>query len=187
MDISTLSQKQAAALLTVTPRTLRDWQAEDAAIPRNGDGTYPGPELIQWWFSKQAGSELDLNAERARLAKAQADKTEIEVAVRAGELAPVADIANWYGDHIERCRSRLIQVPDAVGQFCDPRTAPIIVAEIRRLLYEAMAELAEGTPRGRDEGAESVDAPADTDGERVGGRQSKALKRVERGAGPVEN
>jgi hypothetical protein len=65
----------------------------------------------------------------------------MENAERRGELAAVSDIADVFGGHIDRCCTRLDQIPDALGQFCDPRVASVIVPECRRLIYAARNEL----------------------------------------------
>jgi phage terminase Nu1 subunit (DNA packaging protein) len=139
-DLQHLTQIEAAALIGVAPRTLRDWPG----APRNEDGSYDAAALVQYQIRRAWGDEgdLDLEQQRARLAKWQADKAEMEVVTRAGELCVTTELVEWYGNHVERCRSRLIQLPDSIRQFCDPRTADVVVGEVRRLLYEAMHELA---------------------------------------------
>jgi hypothetical protein len=91
----------------------------------------------------QAG-DLDLNAERARLAKAQADKTEIENAVRCGELSETAKVVDWYGAMVANAKNRLLQIPPTIGQQLDPALAPRIVELVRKLVHEALLELSQG-------------------------------------------
>ena len=104
--------------------------------------------------------ELDLNAERARLAKAQADKTEIENEVRAGRLLEQDRVIREVGDMLAAFRARVIAIPDAVGQLFDPATARKVVPALRARLYEALAELAEyrpGPPRPDSERPDSAE------------------------------
>jgi hypothetical protein len=187
MDVNSLSQNDMAALLAVTTRTLRDWEKADIGLPRNEDGSYPGPAVIAWEKHRHLEEEGDLNPvqELARKNKALADKTEMEIAVKAGELGAISQVAEWYAGHIRKCKARLVQIPDAVGQFVDPRNAGVVVAEVRRLLFEALAELAAGRPRlgGADSGG--VGAAADSDGEPVGGPESPVVERGKRRAGAV--
>jgi hypothetical protein len=137
-------------------------------------------------FAGKAG-ELDPVQELARKNKSLADKTEIEIALKTGELGVISQVADWYGNHIRKCKARLVQIPDAVGQFCDPRNAVIVVAEVRRLIHEALAELAAGRPRLGHADTAGMGAAADPDGQRVGGPESPAVERGERGAGAVAN
>ena len=132
-------------------------------------------------------SELDMNAERARLAKAQADKTELENAVRSGLLLERGKVLQEVGAMLASFQSRVIAIPDAVGQLFEPRTARTVVVEIRRKLYEALAELAEYRPDVLDGTGETGGAAAESDGEPVGGSEPSAVKRKQRGAGAVAN
>lgn len=176
-DYHSVSQKVIADIHGVDVRTIRRWQEEEW-FPRKEDGTFDAPATIAARMAHESGVTLDLNAEKARLAKWQADRVEMDVAVRAGELGVISEVADWYGNHIERCRSRLIQISDAIGQFCDPRTATIVVGEARRLIYEALAELAAERPKGPQADSGEVDAAADSDRERMGGREPETVERV---------
>jgi hypothetical protein len=187
MDVNSLSQNDMAALLAVTTRTLRDWEKADIGLPRNEDGSYPGPAVIAWEKHRHLEEDGDLNPvqELARKNKALADKTEMEIAVKAGELGVISQVAGWYGDHVRKCKARLVQIPDAVGQFCDPRNAGIVISEVRRLIHEALAELAADRPRLGQPDSGGMGAAADSDGEPVGGPEPQAVQRGKRGAGAV--
>jgi phage terminase Nu1 subunit (DNA packaging protein) len=91
-----------------------------------------------------APDELDLTVERARLAKAQADKTEIENAVRCGELTQTSRIVGWYSSMVANAKNRLLQIPPTVGQQLDPALAPRVVELVRKLVHEALLELSQG-------------------------------------------
>lgn len=134
-----------------------------------------------------SGEALDGNAERARKDKESADKLALENAVTRSELGKLSEMEEWFGGHIDRCRARLIQTPDALGQFCDPRNAAVVVAEARRLIYEALAELAADGAEISAAVDEAVDAAADSDSEPVGGSKPPPLKRKQRRARPVAN
>lgn len=134
-----------------------------------------------------SGDGLDAVAERARKDKEAADKLALENAVTREELGKLDEMEEWFGGHVERSRARLIQIPDALGQFCEPRNAAVVVAEARRLIYEALAELAaDGSETGA-EGGEALGAAADPDGERMGGQEPPAVERKQRRAGAVAN
>jgi hypothetical protein len=169
-DPGSVSQKYLAKCFGKTTRTMQAWT--DDGMPRNADGTYSIADCFQWSMSGATDGGLDPTQELARKNKALADKTEMEIAVRAGELGVVAEVADWYGGHIRKAKSRLVQIPDAVGQFCDPKAAVIVVAEVRRLIHEALAELAAGRPAVGGVGSGGVGTAADPDGESVGGSES---------------
>lgn len=182
-DFKALCQRHTAEALGVTARSLRDW----AECPRSDNGTYNLPEVIAWKIARESGATLDLDEQRARLAKAQADKTEMEISVRGGELLERSRVIREVGAMLGAFQSRVIAIPDAIGQLFEPRTARTVVTEVRRKLYEALAELSQYRPGLPDGAGVYSGATAEPDVERVGGRESKTIKRKQRGAGPVEN
>jgi phage terminase Nu1 subunit (DNA packaging protein) len=57
------------------------------------------------------GRPIDLNAERARLAKEQADGQSLKNSVARGELLPAENVENAWMAAIGRCRALLLGVP----------------------------------------------------------------------------
>jgi hypothetical protein len=180
-----LNQTQAAALLSVAPRTLRDWH--DA--PRNKDGTYPGPALVAYYVAKiTGGGEFD--DQRQRLAAAQSEKVEHDNAVRRGDLAQRADVERFWTECIANMRAKAL----AMGSKLSPRLvnigdASLIAAAIRAEVHAFLAELADWEPGGPDAvvavGSSGGRAAADPDGERVGRPRAKTQQRKQRRAGAV--
>lgn len=187
MELHALTQQAAAKLLSVTARSLRDWEAAGEGVPRNPDGSYPGPALVAWFVERQTGEKLDAVAERARKDKEHADKLALENAETRGELGRIGDVTEWFGQHVDRCCTRLDQIPDALGQLCEPRIAAIVVPECRRLIHEARAELAADATAGSAGHSESVAAAANGNGQPVGGREPPTLERKQRRARTVAN
>jgi hypothetical protein len=185
MTVASLTQTEIAALFSVTPRAVRGWSEE--GIPRNPDGTYPGPAVVAWYCAREGGSSLDYTAERARLAKWQADKTEQDVEVRARRLLMADAVLQWVAGMVATVTARLVQIPDAVGHLVDPKYAPTVAAEVRRLIYEALEELSARGGPGALADLGDVEATADTDGEPVGGPVQKAVERKQRRARAVAN
>lgn len=163
-------------------RTVKRRLEEAGIKPLRSEGNadlYDSAEALKAIYAG-VGEELDSNHERARKDKEMADKLSLENQVRRGELTVTEEVLGAMGAIVAAARARLIQIPDAVGQFCDARYAPIIVAEVRRRIYEALAELSQ------DAGGD-LGAAADGDGERVGGLEPATVERGKRGAGPVAN
>ena len=162
MILSSLTQIQAAALLSIAPRTLRDW----ADCPRNADGSYPGPALVAYYAAKMGGNSGEFDDQRERLAAAQAEKVETENALRRKQLAVVSDVVAAWTDHILACRAKLLSLPSKLSPVLlnldDPN---LIAATIRAEVNAALAELAEYQPAevgpgSHDAGVESVGATA---------------------------
>jgi phage terminase Nu1 subunit (DNA packaging protein) len=177
-----LNQQDAAYILGVTSRSLRDW----ADAPRNDDGTYDAQALVRWRTEKLEGSgTLDLNAERARLAKWQADKTEQDVELRAGRMLDAEAVQQWVAGMIATARQRLVQLPETVRQIAPPEHGERITREVRRLVHEALAELAASRGDAPVADVPALGAPADADGDGMGGPVPKAVKRKQRRARAV--
>ena len=184
-NLNALTQVQAAALLSVAPRTLRDWH--DA--PRNPDGTYPGPSLVAFYVGKLTGGG-EFDDQRQRLAAAQAEKVEHENAVRRGELAPRAEVVRFWTDCIANMRAKaLARASKLSPQLVNIGDASIIAAAIRADTYAFLAELTDYEPGGRGgvvAGSEEDSSPAaGADGRAVGGPRKKAVERKQRRARSV--
>jgi hypothetical protein len=181
LSIAVLTQIEAAALLSIAPRTLRDWH--DA--PRNPDGSYSGPALVAAYLLKQTGSDLDLNKERARLAKEQADRTGLQNAIARGDVIPSSQATAQWSAHVVAARAKLLALPTKLGPQLIALTDVNTIAEtIRSAVYESLDELARWTPG---ESSLPVDEPAEVDGEPVGGQGAPVKPGKQRRARAVED
>lgn len=138
VELGALNQQQAATLLGVTSRSLRDW----ADAPRNGDGTYDGPMLVRWYVARERGLIGEYDTQRERLAAAQAERVEAENAVRRGELAELGSVAAEWSALIHACRAKLLSMPSKLGpQLIHVADPTVIAARIRAEVYAALVEL----------------------------------------------
>lgn len=187
-----LTQQQAAALIGVTARTLRDW----ADAPRNLDESYNGPELVQWLLAKRSSKTgLDLEEERARLAKEQADKAALDNAVRRSELADLAAVAEVWGALLAAFRARMLATPSKLAPTVNPGNPNLARDAIEHELSAILAELADVDVRGlpierpAETGGPADDPPAtaEAEGQRVGRPRKAAKSRKQRRARTVAN
>lgn len=182
MNLAALTQIQAAALLSVAPRTLRDWH--DA--PRNGDGTYPGPAIVAYYVAK-LGTTTDYDNQRERLAAAQAERVEMENAVRRGQLVDIATIEKFWADCVLNARARLLGMGAKLGpQLVNLADPAVLAAAISGEARTALADLADYSP-GDHADLSAVDASAAADGEPVGGSRASTEQRKRGRAGAVAN
>jgi len=96
---------------------------------------------------------LDLTAERARLAKEQADAQELKNAISRGEVLQTADVEREWSDILARVRSGMLAVTSRIRfriSTIDATQAAIIDAEIRQAL-EALSDDATDAPQGAGE------------------------------------
>jgi len=139
--INALTQTQVAALLGVTPRTLRDW----ADAPRNGDGSYFGPAIVAYYIAKRVGADGEDGerhpTQRERLAAAQAEKVEVENRVRRNELVEIEQVGAQWDDLILAAKAKFTVMPSKLAPQLVGRTDPndirlILKSEINAALIE---------------------------------------------------
>ena len=124
-------------------------------------------------------ADLDLTAERARKAKEEADKLEMQNALMRRELLAREDVNAAVVGAFARVRARLIGVPSKVAPVVVSMESPAEAeAAIRGAVYEALKELANTsiTDLCGDYGGMVEDAGPATgpDGEPVGGCEAEA-------------
>lgn len=121
------------------------------AAPALVDPARRGPRAFE------GGNVLNLEAERARLAKEQADKTAMENGRLRGDLLPADQVTRAVTGAFARVRARMLSLPTKAAPRAVGKES---LAEVQALLAgyveEALAELAETVVDGEDvEGPES--------------------------------
>jgi phage terminase Nu1 subunit (DNA packaging protein) len=86
---------------------------------------------------RASSGDLDLVAERARLAKEQADAKEMENAVERGDLVYIEDVAKQIENQLTKARTRLLAVPTKVAPEAH---ASATVREVQALIEDAIVE-----------------------------------------------
>lgn len=81
--------------------------------------------------------DLDLQAERARLAKEQADAKEMENAIERGELVYIEDVAKQVEGQMTKVRTKMLAIPTKYA----PELHTLATArEVQLVLEEAITE-----------------------------------------------
>ena len=170
-----------ARFLNLTERRVQQL-ARDGIIPKPEKGKYDlvrcVQQYVQYLQDRAYGSGVsaqDTHHERARLIKAQADKTELEVATMRNQLVAIESVETDWLQHISACRMRLLALPTKTAFQIAVMTEP---AEIERFLkhsiYEALTELAKDddatdtVSEAAAEGGVGMDAAAGIDRKPVG-------------------
>jgi phage terminase Nu1 subunit (DNA packaging protein) len=144
--------------------------------------------VVEHLYRTPASAEAeDFDNQRERLAAAQAEKFEMENALRRGELAEASKVQSAWADHIAAARAKLLAMPSKLGpqltHIADPN---VVQARIRVEVNAAISELAEWELPESD-GVDQPDAAPDggavapaagSAGERVGRRKQEAQQRV---------
>ena len=146
MHLRRMSQKYVAELLSVTPRTIRDWHAE--GFPRNEDGSYSGPDAVAWLLERRLRDDdgPDFDDQRQRLAAAQAEKVEMDNATRRGELADMREVERFWTDCISAARAKFLSIPTRIGARVPPDHRVEVVQIAKEIVYEGLRELSEYEP-----------------------------------------
>ena len=148
-DQITLTTNQLAEVLNRSSRRVQQLAA-DGIIPKAARGRYPLEAVtafIRFLEADTARGPADLQAERARLTRAQADLAEATLAQRRGALLAREDVDAAMIATLGRVRSRLLAVPSKCAAEAahsgDPREAEGV---IKAAVYDALAELSQTTP-----------------------------------------
>ena len=106
---------------------------------------------------KSAGGAPELTAERARLARAQADKAEMEVAALEGRLVPAESVEKTWLVLATSFRSRMVAMPGKLAHQLAAIQSPAEAEDfIRKSIYEALDELSNFHPQ---QYSASLDSP----------------------------
>jgi phage terminase Nu1 subunit (DNA packaging protein) len=113
-----VNKARLGTLFGRTRTEIERWVAEgcpvvQAASGRGADWQFATAQVADWLArgKKQAEEKIDLNAERAPLAKEQADGQALRNAVARGELLPADQVENTWMSAIGRSRSLLLGIP----------------------------------------------------------------------------
>ena len=190
------SKRGTSQFFGVSATTIDTWVMKGCPVKeRDKDGRIKSMSLaeVARWKIFQSGESSELENERTRLTKWQADKTELEVAVLRGELIPSEIVQRVWGGMVVSFRSRVMSIPTKSAHSV---LGAVNVAEaeavLKKLVNEALEELADYEPKAyglsnSEDGSEDGGASAYDDGESVGGRKPKAKPRGKRGAGALEH
>lgn len=165
-----LSSKEIQALTGISDRTIRDWQSK---------GIIPKSESLQVVISaivvhlkkqveeakNKETKEDELYLEKVRLTRAQADKVELEIAEREGELVDGRETVLAWSSYILACRSRLLGMPTKLAHELAGVTVPTLVEQIlKEAVDEALEELGDVEGLGITSGdSESVQATTEAE------------------------
>jgi phage terminase Nu1 subunit (DNA packaging protein) len=180
--------ERAGTLCGVTEKTIRSWIADGMPVLQAGkQGRGAKKTLVDlvavlaWYLEQDA-----LDAAKTRLASAQADKHEMENAVRRSELADVKDVNRVWAEMVLATRAKLLTLPTKLAaQLINVSDANLVAARVRSEVYAALEELASGTDSagaGRSKAAapgrrKPVASAAGADRKRMGRRKQKAEQR----------
>ena len=183
-----LNGAQAADLVGLTYQGLNQLNKSADPPPKGANGFEPR-DFGQWLKRRhlrgvgvdQTGTRYDYEQERARLTKAQADRTELEARELMGEMVRVDVISAEWAKMIGAMRQRLLSIPTkaaprARGAESDIQAAALLESEILDALGELSDDGIDDRTRSRIERRPDSDATAAApDRKPVGRPRKKAI------------
>ena len=197
MAEQTVDSDKMAEFLNLTPRRLRQL-VKEGILPKESRGQYPVSRVTRAYIQYLQGltkglnqhdpKSLDRDAEELRKIREQADKLELENALKRREQLRADDVREFflevaviYGTQLDALAGRLAgMLPGEPGE-----NRKIIFAEsraIRSATADRLTQFAAGIGA---EGGGDGECPAAENSGPVGGRKPRTSK-GKRGAGPVE-
>lgn len=190
-----VNKAKLSDILGVSERSLTTWTSEGMPVEqiavRGASNQYETSAVIRWMIERETGD--DYSAQRTRLTKEQADKTELENRRLRGELVPTSAVQAQLEREFGAIRSRLLSIPTKLSpQIITCKTLPEAQECLRVLVHECLTDLANFELRDEhtehdETGEAGVYAAAEPDGKRVGRPVSKTKPGGKRRAGAVEN
>ncbi|MDQ0315514.1 hypothetical protein [Amorphus orientalis] len=140
-----MKTKELAALLGLTTRRINQLAEEGIAV-RAAPGTFDGPATVQAYIAHVSGKAegqaalLELDKERARLAKEQADGHALKNQALRGKLVDAEETVRAWSDTLRRVRAGMLAVPSRVRSR-NPALTAADVETIDREIRDALEEL----------------------------------------------
>lgn len=166
-----LKKAALAGLLGISTRRL-DQLVEEGIAVRPSPGMFDAAKTIQAYIAHASGKAagaaavLDLDREKARLAKEQADGHALKNAVARGEFVAVADVTREWEDIVRTMRSAMLAVPSRCRRQAGSSFGPTEIAIIDREIRDAL-EAISNDQRDAPKGAGSGEAAAEDDTEQM--------------------
>lgn len=142
-----LTRQELAAVMGVEPGTVTRWERDGMPVAKRAPRGQPSmfdPAAVQQWrddiaaVKMLAQSGLSLEAERARLTRAQAERAERDNLIRAGKLLPFDEVARAGQSYVAAWKTKVTGIPRRMAQAgVITREQEPAVAEIcREILIE---------------------------------------------------
>ena len=88
--------------------------------------------------------DLDLTTERARLTKAQADKTELQLEIDKSEVLTIIDVERNWTNITQAIRAKLLSMPTTMAVELANLSRPEIKHILEKHIFNILDELSEG-------------------------------------------
>lgn len=183
-----INQAMAAEICGLSARRLRQLIQAGDGPAQDANGQLPAREFGEWLKRRhlsgiavgQDGTTYDLEAERARLAKEQADKTAMDNEEKRGRLIDAEKVSVWWVQIVTNAKSKLLALPTkAAPLVLGCKTLAQAKDILEKLIHDALTELSATNPVGitGGESVAGVETATEIDGQPVGRPRKKAKPR----------
>lgn len=143
-----VTDAELGALAGVSARRIRQL-AEQGTLTRCRPGRFPLGEAFAALLEEASGQGSELNRQRTRKLRADADRAELELAKARGEVAPISEMESVWQQACGVIRANMLQVPrrvvtSLIGETDERRFRDVLTDEITLAL--ATAAEADFTP-----------------------------------------
>ena len=137
-----VNRTQAADIFGVALTTIDDWRRRGCPSEKVGRAVVMDTKKVFKWLMTD-GEELDLQQERAKLAKKQTEKTSLQVDQLKGVLVDAEEVKETWSKYISSCRAKLLALPTKLaGEVITVKTLTEAQDVIKMHVNEALTELA---------------------------------------------
>jgi len=144
------TDEELAKALGVSTRTIERYRSDGKIPPKkHGKGT-PLYQSIQHYIGiLKSGEVNELEEEKIRLTRAQADDKELDVAQKRGLLIPRDAVIEAWSGQKANMRAKLLNIPTKLAPLIvGENSIDVIKDKTQELIYEALEELAnDGLPK----------------------------------------
>jgi len=149
-----VNQAKLCEMLGMSPMTVNRLQDQGFPVLSRGDGRkanqYDTGACIDWLVERErrkkvtlpGGQVINLDAERARLTKEQADKVAMENELTRSQLIDAEQVAVMWANVVVNIKTRVLAIPTkAAPLVIGCKTMPQVRDVIERVIIEALHDL----------------------------------------------
>lgn len=144
------NKRQLADVFGVSEETLTRWAGLGCPVQTKRRGShgneYDTAAVFTWRLALAENSRepADLENERVKLVRVQREIAEITLAERRRESVSVAGVMTHWAKMTSAARARCLLIPTMAAPLVIRKSAAEAEDVIRKLIYEALSELADG-------------------------------------------
>lgn len=139
------SQQEIASLLKITSGAISQWKLKPVK-ETSREKLYYLPEVIEYWKSIHSQKKLDLEQERAKLARQQTEKIRLDLAERKRVLIKASEIQKAWIILAGMLRSQILQMSNEMVIALDIVNDHEKRNIVKKIIHKVLAEISQYDP-----------------------------------------